>query len=149
MKSIKYLCVLVVLSCTTHFAFSQIVEFDFQCDQSAREFRLNIRNVTGDTIYIMNQSRYNMYSGSYIYLSTKDENGEIEHRTVSFGDVENGRWPGLKPLKAYGNMTLRWPFRLIDGDNAVKAKLYMTVFAKDGHGGYNTLNYKKELIISH
>ena len=149
MKSIKYLCVLVVLCCTTHFSFSQIVEFDFQCDQSAREFRLNIRNVTGDTIYIKNQSRYNTYSGSYIYLSTKDENGEIEHRTVSFWDVENGRWPGLKPLKAYGSMTLRWPFRLINGGNAVEAELQLTVIGKDVSGKMGTYRHEKKLIISH
>ena len=147
--NMKYFCILVLLYCTTHFTFGQVVEFDFQCDQSAREFRLEIRNVTGDTIYIMNQSRYNMFSGSYIRLSVQDNKGKIAYSTVSFWDVENGKWPPLKPLKAYGSMTLRWPFRLIDGDNAVKAKLYMTVFAKDGHGGYNTLNYKKELIISH
>ena len=47
----KYFCILVLLCCTTHFTFSQIVEFDFQCDQSAREFRLNIRNNTSVNFY--------------------------------------------------------------------------------------------------
>lgn len=149
MNGIKYFCVLVVLCCTTNFAFSQIVEFDFQCDQSAREFRLNIRNVTSDTIYIMNQSRYNMFSGSYIYLSTKDENGEIEHRTVSFWDVENGRLPIFKIVKERSNMTLHWPFRLINGNNAVEAKLNLVVIGRGPSGKVGTFEYTKKLIISH
>ena len=49
----KCFCILVLLCCTPLLTFGQVVEFDFQCDQSAREFRLEIRNVTGDTIYII------------------------------------------------------------------------------------------------
>lgn len=75
--NMKYFCILVLLCCTTHFTFGQVVEFDFQCDQSAREFRFEIRNMTNDTIYIINQSHYNMFSGSYIRLSVKDNKGKI------------------------------------------------------------------------
>ena len=102
----KYFCILVLLCCTTHFTFGQVVEFDFQCDQSAREFRLNLRNMTNDTIYIINQSHYNMFSGSYIYLSTKDKKGKIDYNIVSFWDSENGKWPLVKILVAHGSMTL-------------------------------------------
>ena len=51
----KYFCILVLLCCTTHFTFGQVVEFDFQCDQSAREFRFNLRNMTNDTISLLSR----------------------------------------------------------------------------------------------
>lgn len=147
--NMKYFCILVLLCCTTHFTFGQVVEFDFQCDQSAREFRLNLRNMTNDTIYIINQSHYNMFSGSYIYLSTKDKKRKIDYNIVSFWDSENGKWPLVKILVAHGSMTLHWPFRFINGDNAVEAELRLAVIGKDASGKTGTYEYTKKLIISH
>ncbi len=149
MNSMKYFCILVLLCCTTNFTFSQIVEFDFRYDKSAQEFRLDIRNMTNDTVYIINQLHYNMFRGSYIYLSTKDEKGKMDYDIIPFWDSENGRWPVIKILKEHSNMTLRWPFRFKNGDNAVEAELRLAVIGKDASGKTGTYEYTKKLIISH
>lgn len=73
----------------------------------------------------------------------------MDYDIIPFGDSENGRWPVIKILKEHSNMTLRWPFRFKNGDNAVEAELRLAVIGKDASGKTGTYEYTKKLIISH